>query len=152
MFVTAFFHGLAISTGLIVAVGPQNVFVFQQGVIHPRLTSSLPTVLTASLADTFLILLGVLGVSAVVVELAWLRTTLLVGGIVFLTYVGWMLYSTPVTGLDATQENLLGVREQIGFTGTISLLNPHAILGELPRGQAPRLPTSTTRFASIASR
>lgn len=30
---TAFFHGLTLSLGLIAAVGPQNVFVFQQGAV-----------------------------------------------------------------------------------------------------------------------
>lgn len=54
---TAFFHGLTLSLGLIAAVGPQNVFVFQQGAVQPRLRCSLPTVLTAGVADTVLIIL-----------------------------------------------------------------------------------------------
>ncbi|MFW5999840.1 MAG: LysE/ArgO family amino acid transporter [Halorubrum sp.] len=88
MALTAFVHGFALSVGLIAAVGPQNVFVFQQGAVQPRLRRSLPTVVTAGVADTVLILLGVLGVSAVVIEYAWLRTVLLGGGVAFLLYVG----------------------------------------------------------------
>lgn len=125
---TAFFHGLALSVGLIAAVGPQNVFVFQQGAVQPRLRRSLPTVFTAGAADTLLILLGVLGASAVVIEFAWLRTVLLGGGVAFLVYVGWTLFSTPVTALESPDEAPLGAREQIGFTAALSLLNPHAIL------------------------
>lgn len=128
MALTAFVHGLALSIGLIVAVGPQNVFVFQQGASQPQLSRSLPTVLTAGIADTILILLGVLGVSAVVIEFAWLQTVLLGGGVLFLFYVGWTLRSTPVIDLESQDDALLGVRKQVGFTASISLLNPHAIL------------------------
>lgn len=56
MAATAFVHGFILSVGLIAAVGPQNVFVFQQGAVQPRLRRSLPTVLTAGVADTVLIL------------------------------------------------------------------------------------------------
>ena len=125
---TAFLHGFALSVGLIAAVGPQNVFVFQQGAVQPQLRRSLPTVLTAGVADTILILLGVLGVSAVVIEFAWLQTVLLGGGVVFLIYVGWTLFSAPVIDLDAHDKTLLSVREQVGFTASLSVLNPHAIL------------------------
>ena len=128
MAVTAFSHGLTLSLGLIAAVGPQNVFVFQQGAVQPRVHRSLPTVLTAGVADTILILGGVLGVSAVVIEFAWLQSVLLGGGIVFLIYIGWTLFSAPTMDLESHDENLLGIREQVGFTASISLLNPHAIL------------------------
>ncbi|CDK38419.1 Transporter, LysE family [Halorubrum sp. DM2] len=128
MVTTAFVHGLTLSVGLIAAVGPQNVFVFQQGATQPRLRRSLPTVLTAGVADTVLILGGVLGVSAVVIEFAWLQTVLLGSGVVFLIYVGWTLLSAPATALDSQDETRLGVREQVGFTASVSLLNPHAIL------------------------
>ncbi|ELZ57434.1 MULTISPECIES: LysE/ArgO family amino acid transporter [Halorubrum] len=128
MATTAFLHGLALSLGLIAAVGPQNVFVFQQGASQPRLRRSLPTVLTAGAADTLLILAGVLGVSAAVIEFAWLRTALLAAGVAFLIYVGWTLVSVPAAGLGPRDETRLSVREQVGFTASVSLLNPHAIL------------------------
>lgn len=125
---TAFFHGFALSIGLIAAVGPQNVFVFQQGASQPRLSRTLPVILTAGIADTTLILLGVLGVSAVVIEFAWLQTVLLGGGVVFLLYVGWTIVSASVVDIESQEETMLSVREQIGFTASISILNPHAIL------------------------
>lgn len=125
---TAFTHGIVLAIGLIVALGPQNVFIFQQGAVQPRLTRALPTVLTAGIADTLLIILAVLGVSVVVLQFAWLQTVLFGGGFVFLLYIGWALYSSPALEVDPHTEDFLGTREQIAFTASVSLLNPHAIL------------------------
>jgi Lysine efflux permease len=92
MTLTAFTHGVILAVGLIVALGPQNVFVFQQGAIQPDLGRTLPTVLTAGLSDTLLILLGVFGVSAVGLEFAWVQTVLFGAGTVLLAYIGWTVY------------------------------------------------------------
>ena len=128
MFVTTFTHGVALAVGLILALGPQNVFVFQQGAIQPDISRAVPTVLTAGLADTLLILLGVLGVSAVVIEFAWLQTTLFGAGFVMLVYIGWTIYTAPAVEINPHAEEFLSAREQVGFTASVSLLNPHAIL------------------------
>lgn len=128
MSLTAFTHGVVLSFGLIVAFGPQNVFIFQQGATQPRVWRALPTVVTAGVADTLLILLAVLGVSVVVLEFAWLQTALFAAGFVFLCYVGWVLYAAPEFDPDATGADRLGTREQVGFTASVSILNPHAIL------------------------
>lgn len=128
MSLTAFVHGFVLALGLIVALGPQNVFVFQQGVAQPHLARALPTVVTAGAADTLLVLLAVLGVSVAVLRFAWLQTVLFGAGFVFLLYVGWALYSAPTLDVDPGAEEFLGAREQIGFTASVSLLNPHAIL------------------------
>ncbi len=56
--------------GLILPLGSQNVFVFTQGAIQPRLLNALPVAIVASLSDTLLILLAIFGVSVVV--LTWL--------------------------------------------------------------------------------
>lgn len=128
MSLAAFAHGIVLAIGLIVALGPQNVFVFQQGAVQPRLTRALPTVLTAGLSDTLLILLAVLGVSVVVLRFAWLQTALFGAGFLFMLYIGWVLYSSPALDVNPDTEDFLGTREQIGFTASVSLLNPHAIL------------------------
>ncbi len=128
MTLAAFTHGAILAVGLIVALGPQNVFVFQQGAIQPTLGRTLPTVLTAGLSDTLLILLGVFGVSAVVLEFAWVQTALFGAGTVLLAYIGWTLYTAPAVSVDPQTEEFLGTREQVGFTASVSLLNPHAIL------------------------
>jgi len=128
MQLAAFTHGFVLALGLIVALGPQNVFIFQQGVAQPRLIRALPTVLTASVADTFLVLAAVLGVSVVVLRVPWLQTVLFGAGFLFLLYVGWALYSAPALDADPEVAEFLGAREQIGFTASVSVLNPHAIL------------------------
>jgi L-lysine exporter family protein LysE/ArgO len=124
----AFVHGIVLAIGLIVALGPQNVFIFQQGAVQPRLRRTLPTVVTAGVSDTVLILLAVLGVTAVVLQFAWLQTVLFGAGFVFLLYIGWVLFSSPALEADPGIEELLGAREQIVLTASVSLLNPHAIL------------------------
>ena len=66
--------------------------------------------------------------SVVVLEFAWLRAVMLGAGVVFLAYIGWRLASAPALELTGNPGKLLGVRAQIGFTASVSLLNPHAIL------------------------
>jgi L-lysine exporter family protein LysE/ArgO len=124
----AFAHGVVLAVGLIIALGPQNVFVFQQGAVQPRLARAAPTVLTAGLSDTLLVLLAVLGVSAVVLRVAWLQSVLFGAGFLFLLYVGWAIYTAPVVEPDAAPSDQLGAREQVVFTLSVSLMNPHAIL------------------------
>lgn len=128
MSLVAFTHGIVLAIGLIVALGPQNIFIFQQGAVQPRLTRAFPTVLTAGISDTLLILLAVLGVSGAVLQFAWLQTALSGAGFIFMLYIGWVLYSSPALNVDPDTEDFLGTREQIGFTASVSLLNPHAIL------------------------
>lgn len=46
-----------------------------QGAVHKRWVNLLPTFITAGLADTLLISLGVLGVSAAAFQITWFRYT-----------------------------------------------------------------------------
>ena len=65
------------------------MFVFNQGATQSRWVRVLPVVLTASLCDTLLISLAVIGVSAVVLAVGWFKITLMAAGILFLIYMGW---------------------------------------------------------------
>ena len=121
-------HGIALSLGLIVALGPQNVFVFQQGAAQPRLRDAAPTVVAAGVSDTLLVVAGVLGLSLVVLRLPWVRTALLAAGVVMLAYVGYALVASPVLSADPDTESRLDPRGQVGFAASVSLLNPHAVL------------------------
>lgn len=124
---SAAIHGFILAFGLILPLGVQNVFVFNQGAIQPKWTSALPVVLTAALCDTLLISLAVLGISAVVLEISFLKVALSVIGIVFLVYMGYMTWkSKPNTEGNSVQ--LFSARKQITFAASVSLLNPHAIL------------------------
>ena len=126
---SAFLHGYLLSFGLILPLGPQNVFVFSQGATQPKLRRALPVVLTASLADTALILVAILGVSAVVLTIPWVKTVLGVIGVGFLLTIGWITWRSEVHEDDAgVLAHQWPARRQIVFALSVSLLNPHAIL------------------------
>jgi len=121
-------HAFLLALGLILPLGAQNVFVFNQGALQPRYARALPITLTASLCDTLLISLAVFGVSAVALGIAWIKTTLLSVGVLFLLYMGWVIWSSKPGGGASGQAERLGPRRQIVLTASLSLLNPHAIM------------------------
>jgi len=121
-------HGFILALGLILPLGVQNVFVFNQGVLQPRLVKALPVVITASICDTILILISVLGVSLIMLGSFWFKTILMGGGFVFLVYMGWSTWkSKPNVGGSEVAEKFT-FKKQILFAASVSLLNPHAIM------------------------
>lgn len=129
----AFFHGFLLSLGLILPIGMQNGFILTQGALHSRWSKSLPAVLTAAVCDTLLIALAVIGVSTVALHIAWLRYTFGAIGIVFLLYMGWSTWREKITE-EAREDggsSAWTARRQIGFTASVSLLNPHALIDTL---------------------
>ncbi|HZH60635.1 MAG TPA: LysE/ArgO family amino acid transporter [Metabacillus sp.] len=124
----ALIHGIILAFGLILPLGVQNLFVFNQGAIHPKFTYALPAVITAGICDTLLIYLAVAGVSIIVFSFEWLRFLLLIIGFFFLAYMGWMLWrNNPEPGVDQKQDRFLA-RRQVTFAASVSLFNPHAIM------------------------
>jgi L-lysine exporter family protein LysE/ArgO len=124
----AFLTGYILAFGLILPLGPQNAFVLSQGATQPRLWRTLPVVIAASLCDTLLVLLAVLGVSVVVLAVPWVRVALLAGGIVFLAVMGWLTWRADTRSDDDPETSAWPPRRQIVFAMSVSLLNPHAIL------------------------
>lgn len=124
----AFIHGIILAFGLILPLGVQNLFVFNQGALQANLWQAMPAVVTASICDTVLILAAVLGVSLVIVSFAWLKTVLLAGGFVFLVYMGWLAWQSCGENESAAVGAGLTPGKQIVFAASVSLLNPHAIL------------------------
>ncbi|MED4571921.1 LysE/ArgO family amino acid transporter [Brevibacillus agri] len=123
----AILHGFVLAFGLILPLGAQNVFVFNQGAAQPTLWRAAPVVLTAAACDALLILLAVLGVSLVVLTVAWLKTVLYVIGVCFLLYMGYLTWrSRP--NLDNGEKASFSAKKQMMFAASVSLLNPHAIL------------------------
>ncbi len=120
-------HGFILAFGLILPLGVQNVFIFNQGVTQPRITRVLPVIITASLCDTFLILIAVMGVSVIVFGVPLIKITLLIMGILFLIYMGFVTWKSE-NRKDASLEKALPPKKQILFAASISLLNPHAIM------------------------
>lgn len=125
--ISAAIHGFILAFGLILPLGVQNVFVFNQGAMQKRWLFVLPVVLTASICDTLLISLAVFGVSAVVLGVAWIKVTLLVAGILFLLYMGYTTWKSKPQA-EAHVAKSFSPRKQIAFAASVSLLNPHAIM------------------------
>ncbi|ABY43084.1 LysE/ArgO family amino acid transporter [Bacillus mycoides] len=123
----AIIHGIILAFGLIIPLGVQNVFVFNQGASQPNIWRAAPVVLTASICDTLLILIAVQGVSLVLLTFSWLTTTLYMIGFFFLMYMGWVIWRSDPSN-DVKQEKSMPLKNQIIFAASVSLLNPHAIL------------------------
>ncbi|WP_242143053.1 MULTISPECIES: LysE/ArgO family amino acid transporter [unclassified Bacillus cereus group] len=122
----AVIHGMILAFGLILPLGVQNVFVFSQGATQPRFIRALPATITAALCDTFLILLAVFGLSIIVLQFQWLRLSLMIVGILFLLYMGYVIWKSKPTTNESNKA--LSTRQQVIFALSVSLLNPHAIL------------------------
>lgn len=122
----AFLQGALLALGLIIPLGVQNLFIFNQGLTQPKWVRALPSILTACTCDIALIILAILGVSVVVLSIPGVYTALLVSGILFLTYIGWASWNTQNT--SENKPHPLSTGKQIAFAASVSLLNPHAIL------------------------
>jgi L-lysine exporter family protein LysE/ArgO len=125
--VETIFHATLLAFGLIMPLGAQNVFVFQQGAIQASFMRVLPVVIVASICDTLLITLAVTGVSVLVMANDLFETILIIIGVLFLLFMGWMTWSSEVKKVESDL-GLLPIKKQIFFTASISILNPHAIL------------------------
>lgn len=124
---SAFLHGWLLSFGLIIPLGVQNVFVFNQGAQNRRWFRALPTVLTAAVCDSLLIILAVGGVSLLVLKTPLFRYLLSLAGFIFLIYMAvltWRAKPEPAQG----EAGVVEPKRQILFAVTVSLLNPHAII------------------------
>lgn len=127
--IAAFFYGLLLAFGLILPLGPQNMFILNQGSKSHRFRDALPAVITASLCDTILILLASFGISLFILDHPEIKRILLVAGIIFLSYLGITMWRNAKH--DETTEKIikhLSARKQILFCASVSILNPHAIL------------------------
>ncbi|WP_078543068.1 LysE/ArgO family amino acid transporter [Litchfieldia alkalitelluris] len=119
-------HGMILAFGLILPLGVQNVFIFNQGANQPKFAYAIPVVVTAALCDTLLIILAVMGVSVILLTFPMLKLSIFVVGILFLAYMGWAIWkSKPSQKADYKP---LSIKKQIIFAMSVSLLNPHAIL------------------------
>ncbi|MED5019757.1 LysE family transporter [Paenibacillus chibensis] len=123
----AIIHGILLALGLILPLGAQNVFIFNQGASQPKFKGAIPAIITAACCDTLLILLAVLGVSVVVFTIPALQTAIFIIGLAFLLYMGWSIWKSKPAKLDQ-REVSLPAKKQIMFAVSVSLLNPHAIL------------------------
>lgn len=125
--VEAIIHGIILAFGLIIPLGVQNVFVFNQGALQPKFRQALPVVITAGISDTILIVAAVSGVSLLISSFSWLENIIFSVGILFLLYMGVVLWRTKVSTNEA-DGYAFSMKKQILFAASVSLVNPHALL------------------------
>lgn len=125
----AFIHGMILALGLILPLGVQNIFIFNQGATQKKLRGSFPAIITAGLCDSILILLAVMGVSIIIFTITWIKTLVFLIGLFFLLYMGVVMWrSTPDGSANSKEPKSFPARKQITFAASVSLLNPHAIM------------------------
>ena len=123
-----FLQGMAISFGLIVAIGMQNAFVLKQGIMRSHVFA---VALICSLSDALLIILGVDGLGKL-----WSSHELLLklsnyAGITFLygygikSFISAAKINSLVVYNEIVQPSL---KRTILTAFAVSLLNPHAFL------------------------
>jgi L-lysine exporter family protein LysE/ArgO len=119
-------HGIILAFGLILPLGVQNVFLFNQGTVHKNFAHALPAVITAGVCDTILIYSAVAGISLIVFSFEWLKNILFLAGFIFLAYMGWQMWKSTAGNLQKPAE--FSAKRQVAFAASVSLLNPHAIM------------------------
>lgn len=123
--VTAIIHGFILAIGLILPLGAQNVFIFNQGANQPKYRYVLPAIITAGLSDSLLIIIAVVGVSIIIMSLPVLQAIIYIVGLIFLMYMAWTIWhDKPSTDGEA---QIISPMKQVSFALS-ALLNPHAIL------------------------
>lgn len=122
-----FLQGLALSLGLIVAIGAQNAFVLRQGLRREHVGA---VVLFCALADALLIAAGVLGMAQALGQRPGLARMLALAGAAFLAGYGWRALRR-VRRPDRLQPAGgpgLGRGAALAQAAAFTLLNPHVYL------------------------
>lgn len=125
---SVFIQGVALSFGLIVAIGAQNAFVLRQGLRREHVGS---VVLFCAAADAILVMAGVFGMAQALGDRPEWARALALSGAAFLAWYGWralMRMRTPdrlnaVSGGDGLKRSA-AIAQAAAFT----LLNPHVYL------------------------
>ncbi|WP_054703867.1 LysE family transporter [Bacillus sp. JCM 19041] len=125
--VAAMVHGLILSLGLIIPIGPQNIFILNQGAAHRGMRGALPAVLAAAISDTLLILLAVFSVSVLVLAIPALELGMYAIGFCFLMFIGYSIWKNSFS-VQSGGAPPLSARKQMMFATSVSLINPHAVI------------------------
>ena len=128
MSLSVFMQGLALSFGLIVAIGAQNAFVLRQGLRREHVGS---VVAFCALADAALITAGVMGMAQALGESTGLARALALAGTAFLASYGVQAlrrarapHQLEAAGGGAGLTRGAAMAQAVAFT----LLNPHVYL------------------------
>lgn len=123
----AFLKGFALSAGLIVAIGAQNMFVLRQGLKREHVV---PIVLFCAAADATLILAGVNGLGGVLALLPGLSLALSLGGAAFLGWYGIsaLRRAAKPSALIVERQTSMTLGAALAGTAAFTFLNPHVYI------------------------
>lgn len=126
-FLPAFFKGFALSAGLIIAIGAQNMFVLRQGLKREHVW---PIVLFCAAADATLIVAGVNGLGEVLALVPGLSLALGLGGGAFLGWYGIsaLRRAANPTALVVEQQAGMTLGAALAGTAAFTFLNPHVYI------------------------
>lgn len=125
---STFLSGFALSISLILAIGAQNAFVLKFGM---RREHVLPIVLTCSISDAILILVGVSGFGALAEAAPWFESAMRYGGAAFLFWYGLQNARSAYRGggvLTGKAETGTSLKATLLTVLAITWLNPHVYL------------------------
>jgi L-lysine exporter family protein LysE/ArgO len=127
IFLPAFTKGFALSAGLIIAIGAQNMFVLRQGLKREHV---LPIVLFCAAADAALIVAGVSGLGGVLALIPGLSLILSLGGAAFLAWYGVsaLRRAAQPSGLVIGHEAGLTLGAALAGSAAFTFLNPHVYI------------------------
>ena len=128
-----FLEGIALGASLIIAIGPQNAFVIQQGILRQHVFLA---AFVCTFVDVVLIIVGAAGFGTLIAIIPSLKTYVLWGGIIFL--MGYGTLSLISSFKHPGDDDPLGKNESgystknrksiIITAAGFSLLNPHVYL------------------------
>ena len=126
----AFISGFLISISLILALGPQNVFVLRQGLLRTHVFAAC---LVCSISDALLITAGVLGVGLFISEIEELAIWMSVGAALFLIGYGILRIKSAFNpkGMEVDEGESKELWPTILAGLAFTYLNPHVYVDTL---------------------
>lgn len=124
----AYFAGLRLGLGLILAIGAQNAFVLRQGLRREHVFA---TAAFCAASDAGLIALGVSGFALATGVMGWLAPLLRWGGVVFLALYGLRAARAAWRGgetLAAAGGGGIGLGRTLATLAALTWANPHVWL------------------------
>ena len=126
----AFISGFLISISLILALGPQNVFVLRQGLLRSHVFASC---LVCSISDALLIAAGVLGVGLFITQIEGLAVWMSIGAAIFLIFYGCLRIKSALNpkGLEVGDSESKDLWSTMLAGLAFTYLNPHVYVDTL---------------------
>jgi L-lysine exporter family protein LysE/ArgO len=125
---TPYLDGLLLQAGMIFALGSQNIFVFESGILK---RNHLLVATISAICDTLLVFIGVLGAASIFKAFPPFKVLVGVAGTGFLLFYGLLKFRDAFSDknlLEMSGAAPVSRAKVVAMTLAFSLLNPHVIL------------------------